>query len=402
VFGLLAFLQGVSEPTEGLVAQPVRSLLSGLGQGAGRVATFSAIVGLPWALKPLLGLLTDFLPLGRSRRKSYVIAAGLVATVAFLVLARGAGPAGLLAGLFLATLAAAMADVSTDALVVDCGRADGQTGRYQAATWFCLYASGVVTGALGGVVSEQGRIRDAFVLCALCSAGMVAVAVCVVREPVRDLDLPRVGLASIARSLGRAARSRAVLSVAAFSAVANFNPFTSTILHLHMTGELRHGEQFFGATISILSLASMGAAAAYGFYCRRVPMPVLARTSVLLGVIGTVVYAAMGDQRSAVLVTAVVGFTSMSATLVQFELAARACPREAAGTVFASFMAVSNLSTSLATWLGGIWYEAAGATWGRPAAFQGLIVAAAAITAAGWWIVPWMPAELLARTEPSS
>ena len=49
-----------------------------------------------------------------------------------------------------------------------------------------------------------------------------------------------------------------------------------------MTGELASGERFFGATISILSLASMTAAAAYGFYCRRVPMPVLARASVLL------------------------------------------------------------------------------------------------------------------------
>ena len=217
MFGLLAFLQGVAEPTEGLVAQPVRSWLSGLGHGAGRVATFSAIVGLPWALKPLLGLLTDFLPFGRSRRKSYLIAAGLVATVAFLVLARGSGPAGLLAGLFLATLAAAMADVSTDALVVDCGRADGQTGRYQAATVVLpLRLRGRHRRCSGVSLSEQGRIRDAFLLCACAARGWPRWRPASSVNPCEPSIAREAGSRQSRGRWAARARSRAVLSVAGF------------------------------------------------------------------------------------------------------------------------------------------------------------------------------------------
>ena len=49
---------------------------------------------------------------------------------------------------------------------------------------------------------------------------------------------------------------------------------------------------------------------------------------------------------------AVVGFCYMTATLVQFDLAARACPAGATATVFASLMAVSNLCAAASTWLG--------------------------------------------------
>jgi hypothetical protein len=47
VLGALAFLQGISEPTEGLVAQPVRSLLMTWGRHPGQIATFWAVLALP-------------------------------------------------------------------------------------------------------------------------------------------------------------------------------------------------------------------------------------------------------------------------------------------------------------------------------------------------------------------
>ena len=84
-----------------------------------------------------------------------MVAAGAVAASALLALVFAPGPAaaaptGLLVGLFVVSAVVAMADVATDAMAVDRGRADGRTGRYQASQWFCLYASGVVTGTAGG------------------------------------------------------------------------------------------------------------------------------------------------------------------------------------------------------------------------------------------------------------
>src|SRR5215210_2661572 len=78
LFGALYFLQGFGEPTDGLMAQPVRTLLGTWGRSVSESATFSALLAIPWALKPLYGLLSDFVPLWGSRRKGYLIVTSAV------------------------------------------------------------------------------------------------------------------------------------------------------------------------------------------------------------------------------------------------------------------------------------------------------------------------------------
>lgn len=398
-FGALAFLQGFSEPTEGIVSQPVRSLLSSWGRTAGQIGAFAAVVAIPWGIKPLLGLMADSLPLGRSGRRSYIIASGAVAAFVFLALSQATTVSALAAGLFVATLALAMADVATDALIVEWGRADGQTGRYQAATWFSLYASGVLTGTAGGAFSLRGLWRESFLLASASAIAMLALAAVFLRGSVSESR--RIDARDIGKSLVAAARSPSVLAVAGFLAVGNFNPFTSTVLQLHITGTLGFDEQFFGHTISLLGLSSMLAAVVYGVYCRSVSSRFLANTSVALGVVSTLAYLGLRDRPSTLVVTLIVGLTSMTATLVQLELAARVCPPGAAATVFAALMSVSNLSASLATWLGGLWYETMGTALGRPAAFQSMVWGFAALASIGWLIVPWLPLDRPETHGPS-
>ena len=55
LFGAIYFIQGIAEPTEGLIAQPVRSLLRDWGRTATDIGWFMGIMGLPWAFKPLFG-----------------------------------------------------------------------------------------------------------------------------------------------------------------------------------------------------------------------------------------------------------------------------------------------------------------------------------------------------------
>src|SRR3954470_7427607 len=81
LFGVLYFVQGIGEPTEGLIAQPVNALLVSWGRGPEEVAAFGALLAVPWSLKPLYGLLTDFVPLFGSRRRAYLIAASAVAAL---------------------------------------------------------------------------------------------------------------------------------------------------------------------------------------------------------------------------------------------------------------------------------------------------------------------------------
>ncbi len=402
LFGALYFLQGFGEPTDGLMAQPVRTLLGTWGRSVAEIATFGALLAIPWALKPLYGLLSDFVPLGGSRRKGYLIATSavtattLVGLWAFPVPAGASGP--LLGRLWVATAAVAFTDVVADALMIEQGQPRGLTGRFQAIQWGSMYAAAMVTGVLGGALSERHREPLAFLLCGAGGVVTLALAVFAVREPSRHRQGP--GRRATAKALGKAARSPTILGVGAFLFLWNFNPFSTVVVHLHMTRVLGMGEQFYGYTTSLMAMASIAACLAYGTYCRRVPMPVLVHLSIALGVASTLAYVAVTGERSAVLVALAVGFTYMTATLIQLDLAARVCPPEAAGTIFATIMALENLGASASIGLGGHWYDAWSARWGGRASFHLLVGVGAAFTASCWLIVPFLPLHALGPPPP--
>ena len=76
LFGALFCLQGLVEPGDGLVAQPTRAMLEESGHGAGAIGDAMLVASLPWAIKPLLGLVSDAFPLAGSRRRSYLALSG--------------------------------------------------------------------------------------------------------------------------------------------------------------------------------------------------------------------------------------------------------------------------------------------------------------------------------------
>src|SRR6185295_18328574 len=56
-FAALYFVQSVGDPTSGLIAQPVRSLLRSWGESPAALGALMALLAIPWTLKPLFGLL---------------------------------------------------------------------------------------------------------------------------------------------------------------------------------------------------------------------------------------------------------------------------------------------------------------------------------------------------------
>jgi Na+/melibiose symporter-like transporter len=390
VFAGLSFVQNFAEPTEGLPAQPVRSLLSVWGRSTASITGFAAVMAIPWLLKPGLGLLSDFVPIAGRRRQGYLILAGTGAAIVFLGLwaippNRGSQQ-GLLVSLTLATGAIAMCDVAADGLMVERGQRFGLTGRLQAVQWGATYAAGLLTGWLGGLLSERQWQGLAFLLCGLAGCAGVALAAGCVHEE-RHRPGPGAFREAI-RALGESARSPTVRAVGAFLVLWNFNPFSSAVLHLHMTRALGFSEQFYGNSLSLLSLSSIVACVVYGSLARRLERIVMIHLSIGLGVVSSLAYLAMTDTRSAAAITFAIGFTYMTATLIQLDLAAQACPPAAAGTIFATLMACSNGSMALSTWAGGVWYDHARARWSAGTAFQLLVLIGSALTACCWLLVP--------------
>ena len=118
--------------------------------------------------------------------------------------------------------------------------------------------------------------------------------------------------------------------------------------------------------------------------------------AIVCGVVSTLAYWPLADGQWATSVSVLAGFTYMTAMMIQLDLAARACPLSAAGTVFAMFMAVSNISALLSTWLGGYWYEFGSQRWDSATAFSLLLAGSALCTIASWFAARYLPRELLA------
>ena len=392
LFGAIYFIQGIGEPTEGLIAQPVRSMLASWGQSATEIATFSALLAVPWVLKPLYGVLSDFVPIAGFRRRSYLL---IMSTATALGLAYlyfnppGPGSYGwLLAVLLVPTVGVAFSDVVADALMVEKGQPRGITGQLQSVQWASLYAATIVTGVLGGYLSQHGHQAISFLICAAAAACAGLIALLFVREERRPPTLDRTRAAWTA--LARTVRTRALWGTIAFLFLWSFNPFSTAVLYLHMTRALGFSEQFYGNTVSLLAVAAVAASIAYAFYCRRVPFKWLIHLAIVAGVSSTLAYWGLSGLESAFWITIVVGFTYMTGTLVQLDLAARVVPLETAGTAFALLMAVWNLGFAASAGLGGYLYDRWLPLWGEMAAFDALVAVGALCTSACWLVVPWI------------
>ncbi|TFH50457.1 MAG: MFS transporter [Lysobacterales bacterium] len=392
LFAAIYFIQGIGEPTEGLIAQPVRSLLASWGHSASEIAAFSALLSIPWVLKPLYGLLSDFVPIAGSHRRYYLIVTSAATSLGLAYLYLNPPQPGsyhwLLVMLMVPTVGVAFSDVVADALMVEKGQPRGMTGQLQSIQWTALYAATIVTGFLGGYLSQHGQQTLAFLICAVFTAGTAILAIFLVRETTRANSSHEARAAWAA--LERTFRTPAVWSVAVFLFLWNFNPFSTSVLYLHMTRSMGLSEQFYGNTVSILAVAAVAASIAYYFYCRRVRFELLIHLSIAAGVASTLAYWGLSGPVSAVWITLLVGFTYMTGTLIQLDLAARICPPETAGTTLALLMAVSNLGYSLSVALGGSLYEGWMETRGEVGAFDMLVRVGALSTCACWLVVPWL------------
>jgi MFS family permease len=403
LFGALAFCQGIAEPSDGLIDQPRMSLLTRWGHGAGELGAFSMAVGLVWVLKPVFGLLTDFVPVLGRKRQGYLILAGALAAASMFGLAVFPTPtnrfAWLLGWLASATLAWSFADVAADALLIDRGRDSGLVGRFQAIQWASAYSAGIVAGVGGGWLSQNSREHLGFWICGLAATGTVLLATFAVREP--RISKPTLGPEAVVRTLTTAARSPTLLGVGAFLFLWNFNPFSKDVLYWHMTQTLGFSKAFYGSTRTLEAVGSILGCLVYPILARWVATPSLIRLSIVLGVASTLAFAVVTGRESAVAVSLVVGIIYMTATLIQLDLAARACPPEAAGTVFALLMAMENLSASLSIGLGAWTYAWGLELWGATTSFYLLVFIGSTFTAMSWLLLPMLRQVEDARLKES-
>src|SRR6266511_2883064 len=167
----LAFLFAVVYFAQGMWYLPNQTLtivLKERGLSAGQVATFFSISTIPWLVKPVYGLISDFVPLFGLRRKSYLLLTSWVAAGAGFALGLGVPHTyAWLAGLFTVMgLGLAFTDVLVDSVMVESGKPLGLTGAFQSVQWGAIQIASILVGEVGGYLAERRALDTAFLLAA--------------------------------------------------------------------------------------------------------------------------------------------------------------------------------------------------------------------------------------------
>src|ERR1700722_8852615 len=98
-FALVYVVEGLGQ-IGGLIAQPLNYYLKEVhGWTPVQITAYVTIFNLPWVLKPIYGLVSDFVPLFGYRRKSYLLLANIAAVVGFFAVTQLAVPSQLVVAL---------------------------------------------------------------------------------------------------------------------------------------------------------------------------------------------------------------------------------------------------------------------------------------------------------------
>jgi MFS family permease len=390
-FATLYFVQSVGDPTSGLIAQPVRSLLRAWGESPAELAAIMALLAVPWTIKPIFGLLSDFVPLFGSRRRNYLLLANATAAVSLLLLAFAPLSPGnrwvMFALLLPTTMAIALGDVIVDALMVERGQPFGLTGRFQSIQWAAANAALLLTGVLGGFVAEERLQTLAFAGCAALWLFALIVTWLYASDKHGE-HLDSMSLHETGAALLGAFRNPLFLAVCALLTLWSFNPLWGSVLYVHMTEDLGFSEQQFGNVTSAFFLGSLLGSIGYGIYCRSVRLSTLLHISIIAAAISNAVYWKLEGLTSAYIVSVIAGFAYMTGTLIQLDLTARIIPARAAATIFATVMALTNFAGSASEAFGGWLFEAAKSDYGRATAFSLVVAASVAAAISCWLVVP--------------
>ncbi|MFP5350344.1 MAG: MFS transporter [Gammaproteobacteria bacterium] len=364
LFALAYFAQALSQ-LGGLIGQPLAYYLKqGVGLNAADVADYLAILSLPWMIKPVYGLISDYLPLFGYRRRTWLFVVNLCAAAGFLWVANVADVGTLLIALFLTAFGTAAADVIIDAVMVEAGNRTGATGRFLGVQWMGFKSGAIVTALAGGYLASMSEpatgLHIAASITLVAPLAVLIVSYLFVREMPSRIDVEQ--MRATTRSLWQALRTPALRVAAVFLALWCFSPAFGTPLYYHMTDRLGFAQSFIG---QLNALAAGGAIVGAWSYARYLAPQPLARTaviSIVAAVLGVLAYLALAHPSPragiiAVPVSIAVGMTAQIGMLMILAVAAAACPPRVEGFVFAALMSLYNGVEQLSAVIGARLYE---------------------------------------------
>jgi predicted MFS family arabinose efflux permease len=386
-FAVVYSVEGIGQAKSGVVWQPLTHVLKQVhGWSPVEISASLAVLDVPWVIKPLYGLVSDFLPLAGYRRKPYLLLAACAAAAAFAWVGMLTAPAGIIPGLVVTSVAMAVASTVCGGLLVENGQRFNASDAFVNQQWLWFNIATVVTSLLGGyfieILTAQNALRAAAWVAAAAPLAVI-VSLRLVHEDRASID--RAGFVSGLAALLAAFRSRDLWLIGAFLFCYYFSPGFGTPLYFELTDTLKFSQGFIGFLSAVSALGWIAGGLLYRYTLWRLRPRNLLNLSLAFGVISTLAYLLLVDPVSAVAIYFFGGMAAMVANVATLSLAAAVCPPRAEGFTFAALMSVINLATPLSDTIGAVLYEHVFANRLAP-----LILVSAAFTAFVLVLVPFV------------
>ena len=386
-FALVYVVEGIGQ-TGGLIAQPLSFFLKQtFGWTPVQVTAYLTVLNLPWIIKPVYGIVSDFLPIFGYRRKSYLVLANLAAAGAYCWVTQITTPSEIIFALLLTAYGMAISSTICGAILVENGQKFGASDAFvnQQWLWFNIaaMASAFIGGQLVGRLTPTGALHGAAAIVAVAPLAVVFAGWFLIREPTSRINLPE--MRRTLASLWSAIRLRELWLIALFLFVYYLNPGLGTPLYYHMTDDLKFSQEYIGILGAISSAGWIVGAVFYRRFLKGITAKALLNLSIALGIAATAAFLLLWNEALAAAINFFNGLASVIAFVVTLSLAADYCPQRSEGFAFATLMSITNFTAALSENMGSFFYEH---LFGRQ--LDPLILLSAAFTAIAFAFVPFL------------
>ncbi len=355
-FAVVYFSHGISCGQFGLIAQPIQYfMMKGLNLNAAQVASYMAIMMLPWVIKPIYGLLCDFVPLFGYRRKSYVVLGNAVTALGFAFIALTSSLPVVLIALMFTAIGMAISTTLMVGLAVQQGRQDGKIREYFAVQEFFYYGANIMAAAGGGAICQyllpQVALNTAAaiaVLPVLCVAFLTAFKL---KESKAVVSRKSVVVTAI--YLKRAFQSPFLRIALTFSLLWCFCPAMGVPLYFFESNHLNFTQSEIGQLAAYNSIGMLIGTMFYRHVMKSISLPWQLLSTIALACLSTLGYFWISSFASAVALELLRGTANIIVILSLYCLAADFCPPRVEVSVMALLVSFRNIATDASTFIGG-------------------------------------------------
>jgi MFS family permease len=358
-FALVYVVEGIGQ-TGGLIAQPLNYFLKqSYGWTPLQITAYLTILNFPWIIKPVYGIVSDFLPLLGYRRKTYLVFANAAAVGAYCWVTQITAPGELVLALLLTAYGMAISSTVCGAVLVENGQKLGASDAFVNQQWLWFNIAAMASAFIGGQLVERlhpsAALHSAAAIIAVAPLAIVCAGWFLISEPTSRINLPEIK--KTFASLLAALTFKDLWIIALFLFLYYLNPGFGTPIYYHMTDNLKFSQEYIGILGSINSAGWVVGALLYRAFLRGITSRALLHLSIVLGVLSTAGFLMLWGETLAAVINLFSGIAGMIAFVATLTLAADYCPQRSEGFAFAALMSITNFAAAVSDNIGSFLYE---------------------------------------------